>query len=151
VVSLAPAWTTHAACLQEPSERLVGRWRVSSTSRRVARRRACPRVPARRKMDPSRTPEASDFRRPRQHSMPICWAFGKPSDGLEPSTPSLPCDVCGERSLTGATVSACSRPFSGLRRAILAPRCPLVFPKSFHRSARCDRLCSISIGPKRAV
>jgi len=81
----------------------------------------------------------------------LCAALAEPSDGLEPSTPSLPCDVCGERSLTGANVSACSRPFNGLRRAVRCARCPLVFPKSFHRSARCDRLCSSAIGPKRAV
>jgi hypothetical protein len=53
------------------------------------------------------------------------------SSGLEPSTPSLTCDVRGDRSLTCATVSACSWLFSGLRRAILCVPLPPRFSKVF--------------------
>src|SRR5439155_13291924 len=35
---------------------------------------------------------------------PTCGAFAEPSDGLEPSTPSLPCAPIGNRSQPTATV-----------------------------------------------
>jgi hypothetical protein len=41
----------------------------------------------------------------------ICAAFPKPSDGLEPSTLSLPCTSRGNRSQPTATVLACFRRF----------------------------------------
>jgi hypothetical protein len=40
-------------------------------------------------------------------------AIGKPSDGLEPSTPSLPCDLRGNRSQPTATVFARLSRFRG--------------------------------------
>ena len=56
----------------------------------VARRRACPRVPASPKMYPSRTRDQSKSRHHGQHNIPICRVLDKPSSGLEPETPSLP-------------------------------------------------------------
>jgi len=38
---------------------------------------------------------------------PTCGAFAEPSDGLEPSTPSLPCAPTGNRWQPVATVLAC--------------------------------------------
>jgi len=52
-----------------------------------------------------RTHEASSFRRRRQRYVPICRLFFKPSDGLEPSTPSLPWRI--RASATRPTNSAC--------------------------------------------
>jgi hypothetical protein len=37
---------------------------------------------------------------------PMCGAFAQPSDGLEPSTPSLPSKVSGDGAQPSATVSA---------------------------------------------
>jgi hypothetical protein len=42
---------------------------------------------------------------------PICGDFAEPSDGLEPSTPSLPWNDARNRWQPVATVSACFRPF----------------------------------------
>jgi hypothetical protein len=44
---------------------------------------------------------------------PLCGAFAEPSDGLEPSTPSLPCAALGNQSQPTATVFACFGGFSG--------------------------------------
>ena len=89
-VQVAPAWTTPLACLQELSERVVAIERLELAPDCVARRRVCPRVPASPKMYPSRTRKGSRLRHYRQHKTPICRYFiAKPSDGLEPSTPSL--------------------------------------------------------------
>jgi hypothetical protein len=44
---------------------------------------------------------------------PICSGFSKPSDGLEPSTPSLPFDARGNQSQPTATDLACFRGFGG--------------------------------------
>ena len=44
---------------------------------------------------------------------PICGAFAEPSDGLEPSTPSLPFCGPGNWSQPMATVLACSSRFRG--------------------------------------
>src|SRR5579859_8114676 len=54
----------HASCLSEPHANV----------------RETPQVPARDTCFQSRA-----------RAMPICRDFAKPSDGLEPSTPSLPC------------------------------------------------------------
>jgi hypothetical protein len=43
----------------------------------------------------------------------LAATFPKPSDGLEPSTPSLPCAPIGNRSQPMATVLACSSRFWG--------------------------------------
>jgi hypothetical protein len=67
----------------------AGRTRAPAVPR-PKERLTCPRVPARPKMYPSRTRDESDSRRHRQHNMPVCRAFLQTSDGLEPSTPSLP-------------------------------------------------------------
>ena len=39
-----------------------------------------------------------------ERKAPGCGAFAEPSDGLEPSTPSLPCSTRGNRSQPAATV-----------------------------------------------
>jgi len=42
---------------------------------------------------------------------PLCGAFAEPSDGLEPSTPSLPCDPNRNRWQPVAKVSPQIKPF----------------------------------------
>jgi hypothetical protein len=65
-------------------------WQGWTVSEGDARRRACPRMPASPgNVYPSRT-RARRRRQDRQHNTPIYRAFAEPSDGLEPSTPSLP-------------------------------------------------------------
>jgi hypothetical protein len=54
----------------------------------------------------------------------------KPSDGLEPSTPSLPSRFCGNWSQPVATVLACFRRFRGLP---ICHRLPLVAPARLHK------------------
>ena len=56
--------------------------------------------------------------------------FLKPSDGLEPSTPSLPCDPIGNRWQPVATVMACFSRFSGLS---ICDRLPLVATARLHK------------------
>src|ERR671932_1662429 len=53
---------------------------------------------------------------------PLCGAFAEPSDGLEPSTPSLPCAARGNRSQPTATVCACLSPFAAVRFAAVCYR-----------------------------
>ena len=67
-----------------------------------------------------------------------CSPFAEPSDGLEPSTPSLPCDPNGNRWQPVAIVWRSFKPISGVRRA---EPLPPVAPALFHN-------CSIPIGPK---
>jgi hypothetical protein len=75
---------------------------------RVARRRACPRVPASPKMHPSRTREESRSRHYRQHSMaPICRAFVQALWRTRTADPSLPWNFSGNRWQPTATVFAC--------------------------------------------
>ena len=52
-------------------------------------------------------------------------SFWKPSDGLEPSTPSLPCRLAGNWSQPVATVLAC---FSRFRSLSICHGLPLVAP-----------------------
>src|SRR5215218_3374923 len=85
-----PARATPMACLQELSESVAAIERLEHVPARVARRRACPRVAASPKMYPSRTREKSKSRHHRQHTCLFAGFLCKPSDGLEPSTPSLP-------------------------------------------------------------
>jgi hypothetical protein len=73
--------------------------------------------------------------------VPFAGTSCKPSDGLEPSTPSLPCDPNRNRWQPVATVSRYLKPFRRFRRA---KPLPPVAPPLFHS-------CSIPIGPKRAV
>ena len=56
--------------------------------------------------------------------------LGKPFDGLEPSTPSLPSRFSGNRSQPPATVSACLSRFRDLR---ICHRLPLVAPARLHK------------------
>ena len=86
-VSVAPARATETACLQELFECVVAIECLEHVSGRVARRHACPRVPTSPKMYLSRIRKVSESRHRRQHWMPFAGLLGKPSDGLEPSTP----------------------------------------------------------------
>ena len=79
------------------------------------RAQQCPLVPARPKMYPSSYPRDAGAASGQTTESPICRAFSKPSDGLEPSTPPLPCHFHGNRSQSAATVFAslsrsCGRP-----------------------------------------
>jgi len=89
-VTVVPAWATLTLGLQalSASERAITG--LGHAPACVALDRACPRVPASPKMYPSRTREASDFVETGNNIGPFAGLFGKPSDGLEPSTPSLP-------------------------------------------------------------
>jgi catechol 2,3-dioxygenase-like lactoylglutathione lyase family enzyme len=51
---------------------------------------------------------------PAKEKAPVCGAFAEPSDGLEPSTPSLPCAPVGNRSQPTATVFAYLSFFAGV-------------------------------------
>ena len=67
---------------------------------------------------------------PADGKAPLCGAFSKPSDGLEPSTPSLPCAPTGNSSQPVATVLACLSRFRDLR---ICHRLPLVAPARLHQ------------------
>jgi hypothetical protein len=54
----------------------------------------------------------------------------KPSDGLEPSTPSLPCAPNGNWSQPTATVLAC---FCAFQARSICHRLPLVAPARLHK------------------
>jgi len=56
--------------------------------------------------------------------------LSKPSDGLEPSTPSLPCAPIGNRSQPVATVLAC---WSRFRGSCICHRLPLVATARLHK------------------
>jgi hypothetical protein len=60
----------------------------------------------------------------------ICSGFFKPSDGLEPSTPSLPCAPNGNWSQPTATVLAC---FCAFQAPSICHRLPLVAPARLHK------------------
>jgi hypothetical protein len=62
----------------------------------------------------------------------ICAAFAEPSDGLEPSTPSLPWNDLGNWSQPTATVLPSFRDFPG--RAICY-RLPPVAPAGLHKGS----------------
>ncbi len=63
----------------------------------------------------------------------------EPSDGLEPSTPSLPCAPIGNRSQPTATVLAC---FCAFQARSTCHRLPLVAPARLHkRSILFARIC----------
>ena len=49
----------------------------------------------------------------RNEKAPTCGVFAEPSDGLEPSTPSLPFDGSGNARQPRASDSACFRPVRG--------------------------------------
>jgi hypothetical protein len=65
-LTCAPAWATAIALLQGLSDQMAAIGSVDRALRYVARRHACPRVPASPKMYPSRTREASKSRHCRQ-------------------------------------------------------------------------------------
>jgi hypothetical protein len=74
---------------------------------------------------------ASPCRRPtRQRKQLISTDFVKPSDRLEPSTPSLPCAPIGNRSQPVATVLAC---WSRFRGSCICHRLPLVATARLHK------------------
>ena len=56
--------------------------------------------------------------------------FAEPSDGLEPSTPSLPCAPIGNRSQPTATVLAC---FCVFQARSICHRLPLIAPARLHK------------------
>src|SRR5207253_8474237 len=64
--------------------------------------------------------------------------FLKPSDGLEPSTPSLPCAPGGNRRQSTATVPAC---LSRFRAPAICDRLPPVAPARLHRRSILCNLC----------
>jgi len=68
---------------------------------------------------------------------PFCSSFFKPSDGLEPSTPSLPCAAIGNRSQRTATVFAC---LSLFRRRAVCDRLPPVATTGLHKGSILGRL-----------
>ena len=87
VVAFAPAPATWTRCLQA----LFYRWELNRrASTVVARGRACPQVPVGSENVPVSYPRDADRASRKTTKRPICRVFVKPSDGLEPSTPSLP-------------------------------------------------------------
>jgi hypothetical protein len=70
------------------------------------------------------------FRAAQGNTKAICWPFVKPSDGLEPSTPSLP---CAPKPLpwvaTGCGLACLSR----CRGRLICDRLPPVAPARFHK------------------
>jgi hypothetical protein len=135
-VSFASVRTTPMPCLQELSQSVAAIERLDHVPDHVARRRACPRVPASPKctrLVPARNPYLAIAG---NTTCPVAGLFFKPSDGLEPSTPSLPCDPIGNRSQHTATVFACFSPF---RRSVICHRVPLVAPARLHRRSNLCR------------
>jgi hypothetical protein len=61
---------------------------------------------------------------------PPCGAFAEPSDGLEPSTPSLPWNVARNRWQSTATVY-----FRGVWRGSICRRLPLVATTGLHKGS----------------
>src|SRR5215831_16023170 len=81
----------------------------------VAMRRQTSPVPARVRQSPNvypfRTREPLRVRQQRQHYMLICRYFmSKPSDGLEPSTPSLPFLFRGGKRGRGRVIAGTKAP-----------------------------------------
>ena len=62
----------------------------------------------------------------------VCGQFFKPSDGLEPSTPSLPCAPIGNWLQPVATVLAC---FGRFRGVPICHRLPLVATAGLHKGS----------------
>ena len=62
---------------------------------------------------------------------PISGAFAEPSDGLEPSTPSLPCDASGNRSQPRGKGFRLSRRFPTLRALRVCALSPPGFSEFF--------------------
>jgi hypothetical protein len=75
---------------------------------------------------------------PSKQKAPFCGAFAEPSDGLEPSTPSLPWNDSGNRSQPTATVFACLGRFSG--RAV-CQRLPRVATAGLHKGSTFSCRC----------
>ena len=74
----------------------------------------------------------------RQLEQPFCRRFFKPSDGLEPSTPSLPWNLGGNGSQPTATVFACLSRFLCWR---ICHRLPPVAPAGLHKGSILSCLC----------
>jgi hypothetical protein len=69
---------------------------------------------------------------------PFAGLLCKPSDGLEPSTPSLPWNDLGNRSRPTATVFACLGRF---RRRAVCQRLPRVATAGLHKGSTLSCLC----------
>ena len=83
--------------------------------------RACPRVPSRPRMYPFRTRETLAPRLGRQQKDPFAGFLTKPSDGLEPSTPSLPFRFRGGKGGHERVTATTKAPQTGrIRRRYIA-------------------------------
>ena len=107
---------------------MSGRDRASRVRSRLCRETS--RVPARARQSqnvPVSYPREVQISSRRQHDMPICRAFLKPSDGLEPSTPSLPWRFRGGTSGHGPSLAMTFfLQISRLSRVSRARACPRV-------------------------
>jgi len=104
----SPNETTMGACMQAifgSTDLHLLRRVCREATPDVAPARECPPVPER---VPAMYPRRSNVRQGRQQYIPFCRDFlKKPSDGLEPSTPSLPWNVARNRWQPMATDLAC--------------------------------------------
>src|SRR6266511_4277997 len=134
-ISFAPVWATSTACLQDFCT-VGARSSVSSTfqamSREVGRARACPPVPKCTRLVPAKNRSLAITGNTK---CLFAGLFFKPSDGLEPSTPSLPCAPIGNWSQPTATVFACPSRFQG------RPICHRLPPVATALLHKCSILC----------
>ncbi len=119
------------ARLQELFERAVAIESLEHVRDCVARRRAYPRVPATPKNCIRLVPaKRRAFVSTGNAICPFTGLLFKPSDGLEPSTPSLPCAPIGNWSQPVATVLACLSRFRSVR---ICHRLPPVATARLHK------------------
>jgi hypothetical protein len=76
----------------------------------------------------------------------LCWAFAEPSDGLEPSTPSLPWNLGGNRWQRTATVFA---RLSRFRPWPICHRLPPVATAALHKGSILRCLFWLRTSPQR--
>jgi hypothetical protein len=115
---------------------------LQAVSRDVARARVCPPVPK----CTSRTREASESRQRRQHLSLFAGLLCKPSDGLEPSTPSLPSWGAGGRRGHGRVLAATKTPQTeGFRRGAMTRAWTRVYKLVF--ASRSHRLYAVRATP----
>ena len=122
--SFSSAWSRNE-CLEH----------VQRVSRDVARARECPPVPKSTRLVPARNQNLAFAG---NTVCPFAGLLCKPSDGLEPSTPSLPWNDSGNRSQPTATVFACLGRFRG--RAV-CQRLPRVATAGLHKGSTFSCLC----------
>jgi hypothetical protein len=131
-VTWKPSWPLSTTCLRAP--RAADRDRIASTPSQACgvAEAAAPGNPTR----PERREGSHASIRQQNRGFAGCL---KPSGGLEPPTPSLPCRLCGNRSQSTAAVllvSAVSRAFplaTGCHW--LRPLCSISAPRSHVRPA----------------